>query len=58
VLVDLVDAGVDRAELDHLRADRAMKRPSDGAAGGGQLGLDAAFGAMARTSASLSVPGG
>ena len=37
VLVELVDGGVDRAELDHLAPSGAMKRPSRGAAAGVEL---------------------
>ena len=38
VLVQLVDAGVDRAELDHLGADLDDEARIRGAAGGGELG--------------------
>ena len=41
VLVDLVDAGVGRAELDHLRADRGDEAPVRGAAGGREFGAHA-----------------
>src|SRR6478672_8640377 len=41
VFVDLVDGGVHRPELDHLRADARDEAAVAGAAGGGQLGLDA-----------------
>jgi hypothetical protein len=40
VLVDLVDAGVDRAELDDLRADLGDEAAVAGAAGGRELGLE------------------
>ena len=43
MLVDLVDAGVGRAELDHLRADVRDEAAVGRAAGGRQLGVDAGF---------------
>ena len=45
MLVDLVDARVRRAELDHLRADAGDEAAVGRAAGGRQLGRDAGLGA-------------
>ena len=39
-----MNGGVNRAELDHLIADAGDEAPVRGAAGGGDLGRDAAFG--------------
>ena len=44
MLVDLVDAGVGRAQFNHLRADLCDETAVAGATGGGQLGGDAGFG--------------
>jgi hypothetical protein len=40
-----VDAGIDRADFDHLRADLGDEAAVRGAAAGRQLGFDAGFGA-------------
>jgi hypothetical protein len=53
--VDLVDGGVDRADLDHLRADVGDEAAVRGAAGGRQFGFDAGF-ADGRSEASTSAP--
>ena len=58
VLVDLVDARVDRAELDDLLADPRDEAAVGRAAGGRELGLDAGSASrIACASASLSAPG-
>ena len=48
MLVDLVDRGVGRAAFDDLRADLGDEAAVAGAAGGGQLGLNAGLGADGR----------
>ena len=42
--IDLVDGRVERAELDHLRADFRDEAAIGSAAGGRELGRDAGFG--------------